>query len=130
MLGGLPFNVLVGEDIGISTDAGVVFVVEIVGIVEGYCGHILEGRDVAVTILSPAGTQLQEVHPATCRLHEVLVADDPTCRYGGEVTPSLATLEVRRAVGAQHQREQVCLSVVVVHTSEERGESSLKTPLF
>ena len=81
LFGGLPLHVLVRQDVGIGTDAGIVLAVEIVGIVEGYCGHVLERRDVTVTVLSPAGAYLQEVQPATRRLHEALVADDPASRY-------------------------------------------------
>ena len=74
----LPFYVLIRQDVWISTQSRIILIVEVIRIVKGYCCQILEIRYVTVTILSPAGTNLQEVHPCLSALHKLLVTYNPT----------------------------------------------------
>ena len=67
-------------------------------VVERYGREILEVIDITVTVLTPAGTDLQEVHPVVRVFHEIFIAHDPTSRYGRERTPAFTTGEVRGTI--------------------------------
>ena len=90
--------------------------------VESNGRHILKVRYRLITILSPTGTQFQEVEPATGAFHKLFLADKPSGRYRGEDAPAISTGKVTRAIGTNNQRSHVLVFVIVVDTTEERGQ--------
>ena len=75
------------------------------------------------TVLAPGSTNLQEVKPATCALHELLLGDGVTEGYAIEVTPAVVDRK-NRAVGCVSTEVVLneVLSIVVVGSTAEVGE--------
>ena len=118
-----PRKVFVGKTRERGTAHGRVFgVAERIVAVGVVCkgGLVLECGDVLVTVLTPAGTQFQEVNHVFHRLHEAFVADDPAGRERREVAPALSGSEHRGTVAADDCRQHVLFGVVIVHTTEVR----------
>ena len=82
LLRSFPFKIIIGKTAQISTLSRILLgvsegVVAVISIRE--CSQIAKGiANILITILTPAGTELQEVKPRSCGLHEFLVADHPT----------------------------------------------------
>ena len=129
LLGSLPGDVRIRELIGIGagTRSGGgrtgIEGVTAVSSTHGDRGEILEIGDVAVTVLTPASAELQEVDGAD--VPPRLVGDHPTGGDGREGTPSVTAHEVGGTVPTENQGEHVLLGVVVVDTAEEGCETAV-----
>ena len=87
--------------------------------------QIVEVTDVTVTVLSPWGTDFQEVQPFAGFCHKRLISDDPTCGNWWEGTPAFALGEVGATISTEDSGQHVFLIVVPVNTTKERGNVAL-----
>ena len=83
LLRGLPLYILVGKTAcistiypSISTTCGTEVVI---GISCSNRCQVLVALDVGITYLTPRETEFQEIQPRSCRLHEILFCQSPTC---------------------------------------------------
>ena len=126
LLGLLPANGGVGESArGLAVlHRSAAVGTEIVILVAVHQGRVTEVTDVLVTVLAPAGAELELVDPArTVVLEPRLVGDVPTQRSGREGGPLVARAEAGRTVAADRELEHVALVVVVVETEEIGGQA-------
>ena len=134
--GGLPLQVVVAELVALEAAGQLLAAVGACDVVAGAVALAAEACfavvahvesvacdvvDLLVTRTSPAGAQLQVVEPAYV-LHELLLADAPTCAERGEGTIAVVLAEARAAVVADGDAGQVAVVEVVVGFSKERYE--------
>ena len=112
LLRGLPLQVGVAEVR--EHDVGVQRAVEDHLVVAVLRDRAVVG-DRGVAHRTVAGAQLQVAHPFAGRVEEGLLGDDPRRRGRGEPAVLVVGAEVRGAVGAQREAQQVLVAEGVVH---------------
>ena len=91
-----PCQVGICDFVGVRTDnfAPDVVAKEIIGAAYGHSCQILEVCDIAVTVLTPAGADLELIEPVGRCLHEFFLIDVPAGGERGEIAPAMTAGKV------------------------------------